>query len=168
MWHAGTYIRDETNAETKKFVSNRKETPFPGISGGLWERTGLWLFSRNKEGIGLGQLVGGQRACPSEWGVIQQALADQWLTRAACLPLTKENLGITTWKPLFWARMDQEKMEKRIVLWPWPWVAVWSMTWVLVLLSHSFCEALDKSLYLRSLVHGKEMLVLIPTTLQEY
>lgn len=168
MWHAGTYIRDETNAETKKFISNRKETPFPGISGGMRERTGLWLFGRNKEGIGLGLLVGGQCACPLEWGVIQQALADQWLTQAACLPLTKENLGIITWKPLFWTRADQEKMEKRIALWPWPWVAVWSMTRVLVLLSHPVCEALDKSLDLRSLVHEKEMLVLVPTTLQEY
>lgn len=133
MWRAGVYIRDETNTETnKKIISNRKETPFPGISGGKWERTGLWLFSRDKERIGLGLRVGGL-ACPLEGGVIQQALADQWLTQAAFLPLTKGNLGITTWKPLFWTKVDQEKVEKRIALRSRPWVTTWSMTWV----SHS-------------------------------
>lgn len=76
-----------------KFISNRKERPFPGISGRRWERTGLQLFTGNKEGIGRGLCVGASAPLRRVSG---QALAGQGLTQAPCLPLTNQSLGIMT------------------------------------------------------------------------
>lgn len=123
----------------QKFISHRKEMSFLGISGEGGKELGWW-FSRNQEGIALRTCVGGHSALLgahtrarahtlTHTQAIQQALTDQQPTLAAHLPLTKENLGITAWKSLFWMAVDQEK-EKGIVSqhWPWPWVASWSVT----------------------------------------
>ena len=59
-----------------KFISNRKERPFPGISGRRWERTGPRLFRGNKEGIGLGLCVGA--SVPSAGRAGRHWLAKGW------------------------------------------------------------------------------------------
>lgn len=97
--------------QTHKIISNRKEMPFPGMSGERWERTGLWLFSRNKERIGLG-CVREASVWRRAQGLAERALVDQRLTQAACLPLTKENPGVATCQPLFWTGWIRKRWRK--------------------------------------------------------
>ena len=49
-----------------------------------------------------------------------QALADKWLTQAACLLLNKRESWHHNLKTFILDEVDQEKREKRIASQPWP------------------------------------------------
>lgn len=97
-----------------KFISSRKERPFPGISGRRWERTGLQLFTGNKRGDWPGAVCGSQRTPPQ--GESGQALAGQGLTK----PRSQTRVLASQLENLYLDEVDGEGEGAEDCVRPWP------------------------------------------------
>ena len=144
-----------------KFISNRKERPFPGISGRRWERTGLRLFRGNKEGIGRGLCVW-DPVCPpqGEWAGAGWPGADPGSLFTAHKPESWHH----DLKAFILDKVDWDEREKRIVS-SLGCEAAQRVTRVPGLLSCTVCEAMGKSGDRECLVPQEGSRVSAPITL---
>lgn len=160
------YIRDETNAETnKKIISNRKETPFPGISGKVGENWALIVQQKQRENWPW--VACGRPSVPIGGG------SDSASTGS---PVADPGCIFTSYKGESW----HHNLKTFILV---EGVSgkggEESSVTVLAMSDHvehdmgpssalPLCEALGMSLELRSLVHEEGIVVVLPTTSQEY